>query len=433
MRKLATIAAATAIGWSLAIPPSITHAAQPLDAPGPTGHFRQGDKIPVVPAMDVVGKIISDRNGNEAGRIDSLIIDSTNGKIEYVLIDGSPNFDLGGHLVAVPWSLMAPGPDARTMGISVTADELRHAPLIDRSLVYPLVASNSQTRLYGYWGYPRGVDPYGYGDLGPGDPYRPGFSRADGGYASLRGSPRAQTQTERSRRDRLTELEHQTEDEAEAQQNLTDRTARAKGSNADRKSLNSGQHQSDQRSSVGGNQARNSQQARNDHRNDSVDGLAVDQNAVISALMSPTITSTSGLRLADVYSENGSLIGHIDRVVVDAKRGDIAYLLIRRHGSPRQSPTQFALPLQALTWTRHESGDYRLTVSERLLRNVPSPSANKRNRSSSVPKQYLAELYAHFGIAPYWREQNPANGRHSQKTVGAVADSKGDGNESNGR
>jgi sporulation protein YlmC with PRC-barrel domain len=114
MRKLAIIAAVTAIGWSLAIAPSITHAAQPLDAQGPSGHFRQGDKIPVVPAMDIVGKIISDRNGNEAGRIDSLIIDSTNGKIEYVLIDGSPNFDLGGHLVAVPWSLMAPGPDART-------------------------------------------------------------------------------------------------------------------------------------------------------------------------------------------------------------------------------------------------------------------------------------------------------------------------------
>jgi sporulation protein YlmC with PRC-barrel domain len=433
MRKLAIIAAATAIGWSLAIPPSITHAAQPLDAQGPRGHFRQRHKIPVVPAMDIVGKIISDRNGNEAGRIDSLIIDSTNGKIEYVLIDGSPNFDLGGHLVAVPWSLMAPGPDARTIGISVTADELRDAPLIDRSLVYPLVASDSQTRLYGYWGYPRGVDPYGYGDLGPGDPYRPGFSRADGAYASLRGSPRAQTRTERSWRDRLTELEQQTENEVEAQRNLTDRTARAEGSNGDRKSLNSGQHQSDQRSSVGGNQARNGQQAQNDHRNDSVDGLAIDQNAVISALMSPTITSASGLRLADVYSENGSLIGHIDQVVIDAKHGDIAYLLIVRDGSPRHNPTRFALPVQALTWARHESGDYRLTVSERLVRNVPSLPANNKNRSSSVPKQYLAELYAHFGLVPYWREQNPANDRHGQKTVDAVADNKGHGNESNGR
>jgi sporulation protein YlmC with PRC-barrel domain len=240
-------------------------------------------------------------------------------------------------------------------------------------------------------------------------------------------------QTERSRRDRLTELEHQTEDEAEAQRNLTDRTARAEGSSADRKPLNSGQRRSDQRSNVGGNQPRNGQQTQIDHRNDSVDGLNVDQNAVISALMSPTIISASGLRLADVYSENGSLIGHIDQVVVDATHGDIAYLLIVRHGSPRHNPTRFALPVQTLTWARHESGDYRLTVSERLLRNVPSLPANKKNRSSSVPKQYLAELYAHFGIAPYWREQNPANDRHGQKTVGAVADSKGRGNESKGR
>lgn len=427
MRTLAIIATATAIGWSLATAPPITHAAQPLDARAPSGHFRQGDEIPVIPAMDIVGKFISDRNGNEAGRIDSLIIDSTNGKIEYVLIDGSPNFDLGGHLVAVPWSLITPGPDARTIGTGVTADELRHAPLIDRSLVYPLVASNSQTRLYGYWGYPRGVDPFGYGDLGPGNPYRPGFSPVDGGYASLPGPAGAQTQTDRSRRDRLTELEQQMEDQAVAQRNLTDRTARAEGSNADRKPLNSGQHQNDQRSSVAGNKPQKGQQTQNDHRNDSVDDLTVHQNFVISALISPTITSASGLRLADVYSENGSLIGHIDQVVIDAKRGDIAYLLIKRHGSPRHNPTRFALPLQALTWARHESGNYRLTVSERLLRNVPSLPANKKNRSSSVPRQYLAELYAHFGIVPYWQKQNPANDRHGQETTSAVADSKGDG------
>lgn len=384
-RAITIAAAAAAIGWSLAIVPSVTHAAQPATQ-SPSEHSR----IPVVPAADIVGKLISDRNGNEAGRIASLIIDSTNGKIKYVLIDGSQNFDLDGHLVAVPWLLMAPKPDARTIGINVTADELRHAPLINRSLVYPLVASNSQTRLYGYWGYPNGVDPHGYGDLGPGDPDLQGFSHADNGSASLPGSPEAQTK--RSRRDRLTELEHQTDSHAEAQR------------------------KSDQRSGATSNQPRNGQQT----RNDPVDSLTVDQSTVISALTSPTVTSISGLRSATVYSENGGLIGHIDQAVIDAKRGYIAYLRIRRHGSSqhngsshngssRHSPTLFALPLQALTWTRHEPGDYRLRVSERLLRNVPSLPADKKSRSTFVPTQQLTELYAHFGIVPYWQEQNATN------------------------
>jgi sporulation protein YlmC with PRC-barrel domain len=51
--------------------------------------------------MDLVGRFISERSGNDSGRIESLLIDDKTGKIEYFLIEGSPNFDLGGRIVAV--------------------------------------------------------------------------------------------------------------------------------------------------------------------------------------------------------------------------------------------------------------------------------------------------------------------------------------------
>jgi sporulation protein YlmC with PRC-barrel domain len=396
VKNIAILAAA--IVWSLA--PALTQAAQPWDTTDLTGDFRQSDKIPVVTAEDIVGKSVADRNGNAAGRVISLIVDGASGKIKYALIEGSPNFDLGGYLVAVPWPLLTFGLDARTIALSVTADELHHAPLIDRSLVYQLVASNAQTRRYGYWGYPRGVDPYGYADLGAGDPYRPGFPRAHGGCAGLPKSLGAMT--ERSRCDRLAELERQTGDQGQPIQ--TDHTAQTeKSSRLDRKPTDRRQNQSDQKSAVAADPSSKGQQAHNDHRSSSADSLTIDQNAIVSALVAPTTTSTSGLTSADVYSENGSLIGRIDQVVIDIERGDIAYLRLRRDGYPGHNRARLAIPIETLTWARHDPEDYRLRVSERLLRNVPSTGADGRSESGFVPKRDVAKLYAHFRIAPYWQ------------------------------
>jgi sporulation protein YlmC with PRC-barrel domain len=393
---------AAAIVWLLA--PAIAQAAQPWDTTDLTGDLQQKDEIAVAPADEIVGKSVVDRNGNAAGRVLSLVIDSASGEIKYVLIEGSPNFDLGGYLVAVPWPLMTVGSDARTIAVSVTADELHHAPLIDRSLVYQLVASSSQTRRYGYWGYPRGVDPYGYADLGPGDPYRPAFPRAN---PCARLPEPLGTKKERGRCDRLTELERQTGDQGRQVQ--TDHVAPAKiTATVNRKPTDRRQNQNHQTPAVAADRSSKSQQVPKNHRSGSIDRLIVDQNSIFSALTAPTTTSASGLTSADVYSENGSLIGRIDQVVIDIKHGDIAYLRLRRQGSSGHNPTRLAIPVQALTWARHDPGDYRLRVSERLLRNTPSLGADGKSQSGFISKRKVAELYAHFRMTPYW--QTPSDG-----------------------
>jgi hypothetical protein len=101
MRAIVTMAAATGIILCLSTSPSIIRAAQPAGSDEGNSYFGQGDKLPVAPAMDLVGRFISERSGNDSGRIESLLIDDKTGKIEYFLIEGSPNFDLGGRIVAV--------------------------------------------------------------------------------------------------------------------------------------------------------------------------------------------------------------------------------------------------------------------------------------------------------------------------------------------
>ena len=86
MKNIAIMAAAAV--WSLATAPPITHAAQPFNATDIAADFQQSHNISVVPAKDIVGKSVADRNGNVAGRVMSLIVDSASGKIKYALIEG---------------------------------------------------------------------------------------------------------------------------------------------------------------------------------------------------------------------------------------------------------------------------------------------------------------------------------------------------------
>lgn len=407
MRRIVMSAAIVGV-LSVALAPSIINARQPDSSNGDGGYAGQEDEIAVVPAMNIVGRFIIDRSGNDAGRIESLIIDDRSGKIRYVLIEGSPNFDLGGHLVAVPWSLIDLGPGARIISVRVTGDELRHAPLIDRSLVYQLVAPNWQTRIYGYWGYPRGMDPYGYGYLGPGDPNQMGLPQPDAAGAA--GPDRGPAEPGSNDRQPLFSEAHHAQDQAPGPKLPQAAIATGKYPDARQEPSGSPDESGVQGTSATGAQTGTDQQSRN--RGDVAAGsLTVNQDAIVSALRSPWTASASGLKSAEIYTENGSVIGYVDQVVIDTARGDIAYLLVRREkflGHPKS----IAVPVEVLTWARHESGDERLTVSERLLRNVPTVPADRENLVRYVRKQDLADLYAHFDIAPYWQVGDLARDHH---------------------
>ena len=424
MRSIVMRAAMAGV-LSVAMAPSIINATQPESSNGDVG---QGARISVVPAMNIVGRIISDKSGNDAGRIDSLVIDDRSGKIEYVLIEGSPNFDLRGQLVAVPWSLIDLGPGARIISIGVTGDELRHAPLIDRSLVYQLVAPNWQTRIYGYWGYPRGVDPYGYGYLDPGDPNQPGFPQPEVSTAGAAGPNRGPAgPSPNDRQSALSEANHP-QDQVQGPKPPQRGAATGKDPEAQREPSGSPRQSSVQSPSASGDQMGTDQQPRN-RGDDAAASLTVNQDAVVSALRSPSTVSASGLKSAEIYTKNGSPIGYIDQVVIDAAHGDIAYLLVRRDRFLGSDPKWIAMPVEALTWARHESGNERLTVDERLLRNVPAVPADKQNLVRYVRKRDLADLYAHFDIAPYWQIGDSTRDPHKQMAPDAAARQNPNGSE----
>lgn len=124
-----------------------------LFAPNPPG-----PTFMVAPASSVVGKRVIGDGGRDAGRITSLIVDTHNGQIDYVLVGGSGGFDINGQVIAVPWSAIDEVDARGPVRLSVTADDLRDAPQFSPSEIYRLASQDWRNRIdgyysHGFWGY----------------------------------------------------------------------------------------------------------------------------------------------------------------------------------------------------------------------------------------------------------------------------------------
>jgi hypothetical protein len=103
-----------------------------------------------------------------------------------------------------------------------------------------------------------------------------------------------------------------------------------------------------------------------------------------------------------VYAPNGRLIGHVQHVMIDPQRGEVAFALVKEGGFLGLAPYWFAIPVQALAWTPYRGG-YHLTVTARLLANEPSIPVQTK-LPTEISQAELAQLYEHFGLRPYWEQ-----------------------------
>ncbi|MCC2101611.1 MAG: PRC-barrel domain-containing protein, partial [Hyphomicrobiales bacterium] len=64
----------------------------------------RGPTVSVAPAIEIIGKRVIGAQDSDAGRVNSVIVDTSDGKIDYLVVSGAGSFDLNGQVVAVPWS-----------------------------------------------------------------------------------------------------------------------------------------------------------------------------------------------------------------------------------------------------------------------------------------------------------------------------------------
>mgnify|MGYP001156006803 CR=1 FL=1 len=77
-------------------------------------------------ASEVIGARVTDRSGQQLGRVTDLLIDdSAPRNVCYALLDIHQGSDAVQHIVAVPWSLVEPGGEDRQLVLGVSRRALR--------------------------------------------------------------------------------------------------------------------------------------------------------------------------------------------------------------------------------------------------------------------------------------------------------------------
>lgn len=360
-----------------------------------------GKELVVLPAATLIDRQLRDPQGRAAGQINQLVLDTENGAVDFVVVGGSGNFNLNGQDIAVPWRALKPPTAAKgPITINVSAEKLEKAPRLSPRALYELNQPHTQAGIYGYYGYPYRPrnGRYGYGAGGYGyNPTPAGVAGTGrGAYygapgAPGYGAPAATTVPNASQPTRNEQAQNGTTPLTQNSGPMRN-GAQAQNGAAGGQQENQAQHQMVQA------------------------GLVVGSKGVVSALQSPTTTSANALQPAGVFAGNGNTIGRVDQVMIDVERGEVAFVLLQRGGFLGLNPSWYAVPIEALAWAPYQ-GAYRLTVDEQLLNSEPSVPVNEKNLPTHVDTQELAQLYHHFGIAPYWenggQQMGAAKGRNA--------------------
>lgn len=365
--KRSTLAAILALGGAVALTgaPALAASQQQSSATAQTS-ASQSRQLPVVAASRLVGRALVDPQGHDAGRIQSLIIDTQTGAVKYVLIGGRGNFNVNGELAVAPWSVLSGETSNGAIRLNVSASKLANGPLINRRSVAQLNQPLAVGRVYGYYGYGRGRYPVGYGlpygyyggrynYVPPAVNYR-GANANVGNYRPFAG--------------------------------FNANGSNANGSNGNASNSSGSSSNGSNANASNGNGGNNNQ-------------LSVNQNGVVSALSSPLSMSPAGLRSVSVFTRNGKRVGSIDQVMIDTAHGMVAFVLVKRGGFLGLNPTWFAIPVEAIRWSSYQDR-YQLTVAEQRLNQIPTVPANNGNLTNTVNTHALAQLYAAFNVSPYW-------------------------------
>ncbi|HEX5328360.1 MAG TPA: PRC-barrel domain-containing protein [Acetobacteraceae bacterium] len=302
--------------------------------------------IDIVAANSIIGRDLRDPSGADAGTINSLVINTQTGVVDFVMVGGSGSFNPGAGLIALPWmALQSPIGGNGPITIKVSVEKLLRSPRISPERIYWPDQAGQRARIYGYYGYayPRYYG-YNYG-------YRSG---AAPGYFG----PGSSSRPARSGRQLVTQA------------------GAANGS---------------------GSQATTA--------NGSGSALVVTRNNVVSTLDARATTSANALQNATVYSRSGDDLGSVAQVMIDVDRGEVAYVLLSRGGFLGLQQRWFVLPIEALVATPYRGG-YRLTADAKTLMHEPALNVDQQQLPAQVSASQLATLYNKFHMQPYWQEQN---------------------------
>lgn len=282
----------------------------------PRTHFR---------ASDLIGLNIRNRQGEEIGDIENIVLHLGEGHVEYIVMAKGEILELGGKRFAVPLTALKPmtSNEERHLQLDVTADQLAKAPDLSGEK-WPVV-----------------VDYEWLGTV-----YTFGFRPEDNtDNADSTSGAKNSTKNKASRSGKRADSEK--EPQRRAKKSADDKAPKARDrKNASRDSNGAGAKS---------------------------EGIPAAVTVAVSAELSGHLAKFSDFSGLEVRSSDDRMIGEISDVVINKKTGRIAYAVVSRGGVLGIGASHVAVPMNAFT-ADHSDDEVvlRITTSEQRFSETPT-------------------------------------------------------------
>ena len=117
-----------------------------------TTHAR--DKSGVLKGSDLIGMKVEGADGKKLGDIKDLVVDPTDGDIDYAVLDYGGFLGVGDKYFAVPWEALQFSPDGKKVILDVTKKDLKQAPGFDKKHWPDLSSQDQAIVIYEFYGVP---------------------------------------------------------------------------------------------------------------------------------------------------------------------------------------------------------------------------------------------------------------------------------------
>lgn len=90
-----------------------------------------GGKTPLFKASKLIGYSVKNKQGEEVGKIEELVINSQDGRIAYAALSFGGFLGMGDKLFAIPWKSLTPIPEQQSFSLDVDKEKLAETPGFD--------------------------------------------------------------------------------------------------------------------------------------------------------------------------------------------------------------------------------------------------------------------------------------------------------------
>jgi sporulation protein YlmC with PRC-barrel domain len=355
-------------------------------------------RIEVVSAGELVGRSVTDSSGQEIGTSRYLVIGAQSGKVHFVMVGSGADdaLDLGTDLLPVPWRVVDAGQDQR-IALSVPADRLRELPRVAPSELASVTGPQIVGRIR---------------ELITTTPEAGTSGTADQGTTSQSGQQSGtQQQGTTGTAQSGTQSQQQTATTAGTTQSGQGSTAGTQtqqaqtGTTGATQSGTAGQTGTDQSQQAQGQQSTQGGSRDQIASTDPGAGLGGQEDVVVlggryGALVAPPSLMTEGeLAGTTVFSADGMPVGDIDEILIDSRRGQVAYVLVSSGGFLGTDQRWLPVPFTAMTWMPTRMG-FALRIQSSQLTALPELAQGTAPRF--IRGRDLANLYYAYGAEPYW-------------------------------